>query len=199
MAYKDRQVLFTALGFLAIIMSGKSEKKDAAIRAQIMAGYIESFCREKVPEAFPAMQENYSDDDLGMIDQMIAYTKHRISSGQDPKLPQVLELKVRLYHRLQMRQRLFMTDALIGEEILRLLEQDKECLTSEEKMMILSVTGDPHAFEPYERMATAIVDILKDKGKCTRADIQPKGFSAQEIERCWNTAFGLAHIDLMKE
>ena len=49
--HNDQKVLFTALGFLAVVLKGEPVA-DQAERALAIAGLIESFCRLHVPEAF---------------------------------------------------------------------------------------------------------------------------------------------------
>lgn len=45
-------------------------------------------------------------------------------------------------------------------------------------------------------MATAIVEIIKEKGEFIPADLLDKGFTHDEILRGWETAFALAKIEI---
>ena len=54
MTREDRQLLFTALGFLAVTLQRNGGGGNDAARAQAFATLIEEFCRTYVPEAFEA-------------------------------------------------------------------------------------------------------------------------------------------------
>jgi hypothetical protein len=60
------RVLYTALGFTAVVMQGGTlPKKEGARRATQFAGLIEEFCRASVPEAYEAAEkENAGIDEL---------------------------------------------------------------------------------------------------------------------------------------
>jgi len=57
MTPEDRQLLFTALGFMAVTMKGDKAIGNGAARAQDYATLIEEFCRTTVPEAFDPVEE----------------------------------------------------------------------------------------------------------------------------------------------
>jgi len=57
MKREDRQLLFTALGFMAVVMQRGTMTGDGAARAQGFAILIEEFCRTAVPEAFDPPEE----------------------------------------------------------------------------------------------------------------------------------------------
>lgn len=64
-------------------------------------------------------------------------------------------------------------------------------------MLIVSVQGDDGIFAPCcERMATVIVEILKEHGECRRNDLRRYGFTDEEIERHWRMAYALAKVEL---
>lgn len=64
-------------------------------------------------------------------------------------------------------------------------------------MMVVSVQGDDRVFAPCcERMATVIVEILKDHGECRPEDLWRYGFTAEEIEMHWRMAYALAKVEL---
>ncbi len=54
MSREDRQILFTALGFLAVVMREGMPREKQAMRARAMADLIEAFCRSELPQAFAA-------------------------------------------------------------------------------------------------------------------------------------------------
>jgi hypothetical protein len=58
MTRSDFQILFTALGFLAVVMKGDSSKKDGAKQAKAMATMIEVFCRTTHPDLFKDKAKN---------------------------------------------------------------------------------------------------------------------------------------------
>lgn len=190
MTRTDHQLLFTALGFLAVVMKGEDTKKDGAKRATALAGLIESFCYTTVPDAF----ENFPEMDGGMIDQMIDWAKAKMGYGEPAKLPDNRNLMIRMYRRLQERHRRYATDDLMADEIVHLLEEEIKH-KAEANMMIVSVQGNPDVFAPCERMATAIAEVLKTKGECFPADIESK-FTAEEIKRHWRMAYSLAKVEL---
>lgn len=59
-------------------------------------------------------------------------------------------------------------------------------------------TGEEPAgkFAVAERMATAIVEIMKEQGGCLPHDLAAKGFTYEEIDRHWAMAKALAHVEL---
>ena len=52
MARTDHRILFTALGFLAVIIRGDVQGDKQALRATTIAKLIESFCQTSLPEFF---------------------------------------------------------------------------------------------------------------------------------------------------
>jgi hypothetical protein len=52
MTSADRQILFTALGFLAVILRNDVPHEKQALRAMAIADLIEAFCRSALPEQF---------------------------------------------------------------------------------------------------------------------------------------------------
>jgi hypothetical protein len=62
--------------------------------------------------------------------------------------------------------------------------------------MIVSVQGDEDAFAPCERMANAIVELLKSNGRCGPADVEANGFTSEEVKHNWRMAYGLAKVEL---
>ncbi len=52
MSPADRQLLFTALGFLAVIVRDDVPHDRQAMRALAIADLIEAFCRATLPEHF---------------------------------------------------------------------------------------------------------------------------------------------------
>jgi hypothetical protein len=64
----DQRVLFTALGFLAVILSDVPEEKQA-LRATAIARLIESFCMSAAPEAFG---DKCVEDDASLRDRVVS-------------------------------------------------------------------------------------------------------------------------------
>jgi len=56
MSPADRQLLFTALGFMAVIIREDVPHDRQAMRAMAIADLIEAFCRSALPEQF--IEEN---------------------------------------------------------------------------------------------------------------------------------------------
>lgn len=52
MTQTDYKVLFTALGFVAVVLGDEGVPENQAQRAKRFAQLIEFFCRQTVPEAF---------------------------------------------------------------------------------------------------------------------------------------------------
>lgn len=51
-------------------------------------------------------------------------------------------------------------------------------------------------FSVAERMATAIVAIMRGQEGCLPHDLVAKGFTRDEIDRHWAMAKALAHVEL---
>lgn len=51
-------------------------------------------------------------------------------------------------------------------------------------------------FAVAQRMATAFVEIMREKGGCLPHDLSVKGFSYEEIDRHWALAKALAYVEL---
>ena len=51
-------------------------------------------------------------------------------------------------------------------------------------------------FKPTSRMATAIIDIIRETGDCQPHDLNAKGFTADEIAAHWRMASALAAVEL---
>lgn len=65
MTRNDYQILFTALGFLAIILREDVARDKQALRATAIAGLIEAYCRTALPDAFnddPSFQPTEPDN-----------------------------------------------------------------------------------------------------------------------------------------
>lgn len=119
------------------------------------------------------------------------------------ELPSSKELKIEILQSLQERQSLYAAEALHGEQLLdtaieTLLQEEIKNVKSEAQMMIAHVQGDPNAFAQYQYLATAIADVIRKSGKCTKDDVKGMGFTPEELDR-WNMAYALAQVDLMGE
>jgi len=62
--------------------------------------------------------------------------------------------------------------------------------------MIACIKGSLDVFENKERMATAIVELIRENSKFVPADLLDKGFTYAEIEHCWEMAYALAKVEL---
>jgi len=51
-------------------------------------------------------------------------------------------------------------------------------------------------FAPYQRMAGAIIDLTKRKGRCEPADLLPLGFTRQETLDLWHMAHAMVSVEL---
>jgi pantothenate kinase len=67
---------------------------------------------------------------------------------------------------------------------------------AEDDMLVVDIHGDDNKFALHGRMATAIVEIMKERGECAPRDLAAKGFTPDEIKRCWAMAKALAHVEL---
>ena len=195
MNYLDRQTFFTALGFFAVLLKGQGDDKTVAENAKTMGGLIEAFCADG-KESMPTRA-------VWLFDRIIASIKARIKGGEEVELPSSQDVKMGLFHRLQLRQRFYVADVLADKELLdsaivNLLDQEIKNVQSEAKLMVISIQGDPNAFAPYEHLTPTIADIIRKTGKCSKDDVKNMGFSQQELEN-WDTAHALAQIDLMRD
>jgi hypothetical protein len=66
----DRKVLFTALGFLAVILKGESGA-DQGKHALELADLIESFCRFHLPDAFESQPDSTDASSLDHVTSVI--------------------------------------------------------------------------------------------------------------------------------
>jgi hypothetical protein len=74
MTHTDYKVIFTALGFLAVILNDVPKDKQA-LRATAIASLIESFCMATVPEAFGDDADNASNVRERMVDAIAGIIK----------------------------------------------------------------------------------------------------------------------------
>ncbi len=74
--------------------------------------------------------------------------------------------------------------------------EEREEDQAEDDMLVVDIHGTDNTFALHGRMATAIVAIMKERGECSPRDLAAKGFTPEEIERCWPMAKALAHVEL---
>jgi len=55
---------------------------------------------------------------------------------------------------------------------------------------------DPDRFALHQHMAVAIISIIKESGSCVPRDLEAKGYTLEEIARCWPLARALAQVML---
>lgn len=51
-------------------------------------------------------------------------------------------------------------------------------------------------FAPYQRMATTIVEVTRQTGRCLPQDLPPHGFDRQETTALWPMAHAIAVLEL---
>jgi hypothetical protein len=121
MPRQDIQILFTALGFLTVVMKGENAKKDGAKQAKAMAGLIEAFCQAAHPKAF----EGETEADKSDVDQIIEdYKEDEFPLGRLATLIANKELLYRVYDRLVQRHRAYASEEMIAGEIEHFLEEE---------------------------------------------------------------------------
>jgi hypothetical protein len=104
MTRADHQVLFTALGFTAVVMQGTAGP-EGAIRARKLARLIEEFCRAALPEACaPASGNPDVADEDEALDRRIERFKADLQAKEEARLPEDRAMLLRFYDRLQVRQ-----------------------------------------------------------------------------------------------
>jgi len=119
MTRDDFRILFTSLGFLAVVMKGKKSKDNNAKQARAMASLIEAFCKASHPDLF------MDDSDVTEIDQKIEQLKEdKLLFGQMTNLMADKEILFRIYARLLQRFRAYAPDEMIADEVLHLLEEE---------------------------------------------------------------------------
>ena len=62
--------------------------------------------------------------------------------------------------------------------------------------MPLTISAPNNKFEPYLRMANAIIDLTLKNGGCLPQDLLPLGFSKLETIDTWPMAHAMARIEL---
>lgn len=138
MTRTDQQILFTALGFTAVVLQGGRED-DGSRRAQEFARLIEEFCRATLPEVFAPTDHIVESPQPDIaIDTMIERFKAELQDKGEARLPQDRAILLRFYDRLQLRQtqrqqQVFYTtapDDLIANRVLALIDDE---LASEEE------------------------------------------------------------------
>jgi hypothetical protein len=55
---------------------------------------------------------------------------------------------------------------------------------------------DPDRFALHQHMAVAIISIIKASGSCVPRDLKAKGYTPEDIARCWPSARALAQVML---
>jgi len=63
---------------------------------------------------------------------------------------------------------------------------------------IIDIAGKKqgHRFEPYQRMANAIIERALNNGGCTEQDLLAQGFTKQETRDLWHMSHAMASIEL---
>lgn len=192
MTRMDRQILFSALGFMTVLLKEDAKRKDSATRAVSMSKLIEAFCEATLPElsAHQAMR-----DKTDVLDKWIDLLKEGIENKRETKLPDDPSTRRGVYERLIERHRAYASNEQIANAALYFLNQEVNH-AKEANMMIVNVQGADDVFTPYESMATAIAEVLEEKGACAPDDLESRGFSSNDIKRQWPMAYALAKVEL---
>lgn len=84
------------------------------------------------------------------------------------------------------------------EEFCRVSLPEAFAEKGEEKVLVVDLeSSNPEGrFAFAGRMATAIVEIMREKGGCLPHDLAAKGFTYEEIDRHWPMAKALAAVEL---
>ncbi len=98
MTRTDHQIIFTALGFLAVILREDVPRDKQALRATTIAGLIESFCQSSLPEVFIA-DGSVKGIDTEDLDRAISQYKPGVTS-----VPHDRRVLIQLYDRLLLRK-----------------------------------------------------------------------------------------------
>ena len=101
MTFIDSRLLFTALGFTAVVVQGgRFPKEEGAKRAIQFASLIEAFCRDSIPEAFEGNGPPHAVDLVPTESQSIFAIAQRMATAivalyreQGGCLPQDLQAK----------------------------------------------------------------------------------------------------------
>ena len=102
MSRSDHQVLFTALGFTAVIIQGEAGKTKGARRAIELAKLIEEFCALNLPSI--SSVNTTSEAGVDEIDSIIDKHKSELRRKEETVLPTDKETLLKLYDRLQVRK-----------------------------------------------------------------------------------------------
>jgi len=127
----DQQIIFSALGFIAVAMREETNAQDSAKRARGMAWLIEEFCKTSVTEAFGETKD-YSGDNLPdeQIDNLINTFKTTLRDEQEAKLPQdratLLKMHRRLQERAEHKSRQRLPNDLLADLILEFIDAEIE-------------------------------------------------------------------------
>ncbi|MBR0967865.1 hypothetical protein JQ554_28455 [Bradyrhizobium diazoefficiens] len=123
MTRNDYRVIFTALGFLAVVLDNVPREKQA-LRAATLARLIEGFCATSVPEA---MTEVGSKDVGELLEAYVTQLREtgsaRLSYDRQTLLSMYEQL---LLQQVRFQQREFFAtgpDDVIANQILRLAEE----------------------------------------------------------------------------
>jgi hypothetical protein len=119
MTRSDIQILFTALGFLTVVMKGENTKRNGAKQAMAMASLIQAFCQTSHPDLFGDEAKEAELDQLieDMKDEELHITQLADLTGDKGLL-------YRVYDRLLQRHKDYATDEMIAGEVAHFLEEE---------------------------------------------------------------------------
>ena len=130
MSHFNNRILFTALGFTAVIIQGEAGKTNGAHRAIELAKLIEEFCTLNLP-SIPSVSL-VSETGVDEIDRIIDKHKNELRQNEETHLPQDRGALLKFYDRLQVRkihrtQRDFYADATadkLADLVLHFLDEE---------------------------------------------------------------------------
>jgi hypothetical protein len=65
------------------------------------------------------------------------------------------------------------------------------------KRIVDLVSGaNDQRYEPAGRLASAIIEIIQQKGGCLPQDLNERGFTPEEVAKHWHLAKSLAAVEL---
>ena len=63
-------------------------------------------------------------------------------------------------------------------------------------MLVVNIEGKKSTFELHQRLATKIVEMIKEQGSCKPEDLMGSDFSCEEVKKSWCIARSLAEVEL---
>ncbi|MDD3287582.1 MAG: hypothetical protein PHX43_01060 [Alphaproteobacteria bacterium] len=127
MTRTDQQLIFTALGFMAVLMRGEIDQNDSAKRARGIAWLIEEFCLNSQSSNIGDAKDCFSDDLTdNQVDGLIDNFKATLRDKGEATLPEdrqtLLKIHQRLEERIQNKARQSFSAETLSDLILQLID-----------------------------------------------------------------------------